>query len=201
MIVYTLMVEYEVRQTVIFSKWLSKIRDAVAKASIARRVARLENGNFGDSKSVGGGVYELRIDVGKGYRVYFTNKDNKMVVLLVGGDKSTQDEDKQLPKKWQRRFEMLETTKFDVAEYLDTEEVQSCYLNYVAEENDPDELLKAINDVARARGMTKIAKEADITREGLYKALSPDGNPAFSTVFKILNAIGYTLTPTPIARA
>ncbi|MBD5447938.1 MAG: hypothetical protein HDR32_09455 [Treponema sp.] len=52
---------------------------------------------------------------------------------------------------------MLETTKFDVAEYLDTEDVQSCYLNYVAEENDPDELLKAINDVARARGMTKTA--------------------------------------------
>lgn len=99
MIVYTLMVEYEVRQTVIFSKWLSKIRDAVAKASIARRVARLENGNFGDSKSVGGGVYELRIDVGKGYRVYFTNKDNKMVVLLVGGDKSTQDEDIKTAKK------------------------------------------------------------------------------------------------------
>lgn len=99
MIVYTLMVEYEVRQTVIFSKWLSKIRDAVAKASIARRVARLENGNFGDSKSVGGGVYELRIDVGKGYRVYFTSKDNKMVVLLVGGDKSTQDEDIKTAKK------------------------------------------------------------------------------------------------------
>ncbi|MDE6737024.1 MAG: putative addiction module antidote protein [Treponemataceae bacterium] len=96
---------------------------------------------------------------------------------------------------------MLETTKFDVAEYLDTEAVQNCYLNYVAEENNPDELLKAINDVERARGMTKIAKKADITREGLYKALSPDGNPAFSTVFKILNAIGYTLTPTPIARA
>lgn len=99
MIVYTLMVEYEVRQTVIFSKWLSKIRDSVAKVSIVRRVARLENGNFGDSKSVGGGVYELRIDVGKGYRVYFTNKDNKMVVLLVGGDKSMQDEDIKTAKK------------------------------------------------------------------------------------------------------
>lgn len=94
-----MMVKYEVRQTVIFSKWLSKIRDAVAKASIARRVVRLENGNFGDSKSVGGGVCELRIDVGKGYRVYFTNKDTKIVVLLVGGDKSTQDEDITAAKK------------------------------------------------------------------------------------------------------
>ncbi|MBD5435847.1 MAG: type II toxin-antitoxin system RelE/ParE family toxin [Treponema sp.] len=91
--VYTLIVEYEVRQTTVFSKWLSKIRDAVAKASIARRIARLEKGNFGDSKSVGGGVYELKIDVGKGYRVYFTNKGGRIVILLVGGDKSTQDED------------------------------------------------------------------------------------------------------------
>jgi len=54
--------------------------------------------------------------------------------------------------------------------------------------------------VARARGMTKTAKEAGITRDGLYKALAPEANPAFSTVFNILHAIGYTLTPTPIAK-
>ena len=74
---------------------------------------------------------------------------------------------------------MLETTKFDVAEYLDTEEVQSCYLNYVAEENDPDELLKAINDVARARGMTKTAKEAGITREGFTRLCRRTAIPLF----------------------
>lgn len=91
--------EYEVRQTKVFSKWLAKIKDAVAKASIARRVARLENGNFGDSKFVGGGVFELRIDVGKGYRIYFTNVGKKIVILLVGGDKSTQDEDIKIAKE------------------------------------------------------------------------------------------------------
>ena len=90
---------YEVRQTKIFSKWLSKLRDAVAKVAIAKRIVRLKDGNFGDSKSVGGGVFELRIDVGKGYRVYFTNKDDKIVILLVGGDKSTQDEDIKAAKK------------------------------------------------------------------------------------------------------
>ena len=90
-------------------------------------------------------------------------------------------------------------TKFDVAEYLDTEELQDGYLRYVASENDPAELLKAIKDVAKAKGMTKVAKDANITREGLYKALSSDGNPAFFTVFKILNAIGYTLAPMPIS--
>ena len=64
---------------------------------------------------------------------------------------------------------MEKLTEFDPSEYLDSEE-----------------LLKAINDVARARGMTKTVKEASITREGLYKALSPNGNPAFSTVWNIL---------------
>lgn len=92
-------VEYEVRQTIIFSKWFSKMRDAAAKTSIARRIARLENGNFGDSKSLGGGVYELRIDVGKGYRIYFTNTGKKIVILLVGGDKSTQEADIKIAKK------------------------------------------------------------------------------------------------------
>lgn len=85
--------EYEVRQTKVFSKWLERLKDSVAKLAIARRIVRLESGNFGDAKSVDSGVFELRIDVGKGYRVYFTNKDRKIVILLVGGDKSTQDED------------------------------------------------------------------------------------------------------------
>lgn len=90
---------YEIRQTTVFSQWLSKLKDTIAKISIARRIVRLGNGNFGDSKSVGEGVYELRIDVGKGYRVYFTNKENRIVVLLVGGDKSTQDKDIKNAKK------------------------------------------------------------------------------------------------------
>lgn len=95
---------------------------------------------------------------------------------------------------------MLETTSFDVAEYLDTEELREGYLELVAKDGTQEELLKAVSDVARARGMAKTAREAGITREGLYKALSPDGNPAFSTVWNILHSIGYTLTPTPIAK-
>ena len=94
---------------------------------------------------------------------------------------------------------MLKTTEFDVAEYLDTEELRKGYLELVAKDGTQAELLRAINAVARARGMTETAKEAGITREGLYKALSPNGNPTFSTVWNILHAIGYTLTPTPLS--
>lgn len=92
---------------------------------------------------------------------------------------------------------MIRTSKFDMAEYLDTEELREGYLDFVSEEGTPEEILKAISDVARARGMAKTAREAGITREGLYKALSPEGNPAFATVCKILNAIGCSLTLSP----
>ena len=90
---------YEVRKTKEFSKWLKKLKDALAKVAIVRRLDRMKEGNFGDSKSVGSGVFELRVDVGKGYRVYFTNKNNRVVILLVGGDKSTQEEDIKTAKK------------------------------------------------------------------------------------------------------
>ena len=93
---------------------------------------------------------------------------------------------------------MEKLTPFDPADYLDTEELQAGYLAEVAKENDPVELIKAIDTIARARGMAKTAREAGITREGLYKALSPKGNPSFATVFKVLNAIGFTLVPTPL---
>lgn len=96
---------------------------------------------------------------------------------------------------------MLKVTKFDVAEYLDTPETQKEYLRLVAEENDPDAFIEAVADVARAQGMTKTAKGASISRPGLYKALSPNGNPAFSTVFRILNAVGYTIVPVPLKTA
>lgn len=93
------MKQYEIRQTKIFSKWFIKLKDTVAKVAIAKRIVRLENGNFGDSKSVGDCVFELRIDVEKGYRVYFTNDGKEILILLVGGDKSTQDEDIKTAKK------------------------------------------------------------------------------------------------------
>ena len=93
------MMNYEVRQTKEFSKWLKNLKDSIAKIAIARRIVRMEDGNFGDSKSVGNKVFELRIGVGKGYRIYFTNKDSRIVFLLVGGDKSSQNKDIETAKK------------------------------------------------------------------------------------------------------
>jgi putative addiction module killer protein len=83
----------EVRKTEVFEAWFDKLRDRAAKIVIARRIDRSELGNFGDQKSVGDGVLELRIFVGPGYRVYFTRRGNEIVILLCGGDKSSQSAD------------------------------------------------------------------------------------------------------------
>jgi putative addiction module killer protein len=83
----------EVRETEEFSDWLSALRDARAKAKILVRIARLAAGNPGDVQSVGKGVSELRLNYGPGYRVYYIQRGTRYVLLLAGGDKSTQKKD------------------------------------------------------------------------------------------------------------
>ena len=83
----------EVRETAAFSDWLSGLRDHRAKARIAARVRRLAHGNPGDVAPIGEGVSELRIHAGPGYRVYFVRRGAALIVLLAGGDKSSQVQD------------------------------------------------------------------------------------------------------------
>ncbi len=83
----------EVRQTAIYAEWFAGLRDRQAKTRIDIRIRRLSLGNAGDVKPVGEGVSELRIPYGPGYRVYFVQKGELLVVLLAGGDKSTQETD------------------------------------------------------------------------------------------------------------
>jgi putative addiction module killer protein len=83
----------EVRKTPQFQKWLDNLKDAKAYARIETRLFRLALGLPGDVKPVGKGVSELRIDYGPGYRVYFTKQGNTLIIILAGGDKSTQAKD------------------------------------------------------------------------------------------------------------
>ena len=90
---------YIIQQTDTFASWLFHLKDLRGKAAIILRLRRLQAGNLGDAKSVGDGVTELRMDVGPGYRVYFTRRGKEIVLILAGGDKSSQTRDIALAKK------------------------------------------------------------------------------------------------------
>lgn len=86
---------------------------------------------------------------------------------------------------------------FDAADYLDNEIVIAEYLNAALEDPNPDVFLVAISDVAKARGMSKLAKDAGLGRESLYKALAPGAKPRYETVIKLLRALGVELSASP----
>jgi putative addiction module killer protein len=95
----------ETRQTEEFEAWLAELKDQIARKRIGQRIARIAIGNFGDVKSVGDKVAELRIDYGPGYRVYFTRQGNTVVILLCGGDKSSQNRDIERAKEMAAQLE------------------------------------------------------------------------------------------------
>ena len=88
-------------------------------------------------------------------------------------------------------------SRWDPADYLKSDEDMAAYLQACLEEapDDPTLMVAALGDIARARGMVQLAKETGLTREGLYKALSKDGNPSLGTVLKVLKALGLKFTP------
>ena len=93
----------------------------------------------------------------------------------------------------------METSKFDIADYLDSNEMIAEYLNVVLEEGDDSEIVVAIGNIAKAIGMTKIAEETGMSRPSLYKALSEGAKPQFSTIMKVLKAVGGQIRVNPIS--
>jgi len=143
------------------------------------------------------------VNFAKGYRVYFKEKDEKIIVLLIGGDKSTQQKDIKKAKESERNLEQIKqiekmkTSKFDIADYLDSKEMIAEYLNAVLEEGDNADVINAIGHIAKAIGMTKISEETGLSRPSLYKALSDGSKPQFATIMKVLKAIGGQIQVNP----
>ena len=88
----------------------------------------------------------------------------------------------------------LKTTKFDPADYLDSEEARAIYLSEALDTDDPAFIADALGVVARAKGMTAVAKSAKVSRESLYRSLKSNGNPEFGTILKVFGALGLKLT-------
>ena len=95
----------EVQTTELFDRWFSSLRDVRARARIDIRIRRLRQGNPGDVKTVGGGVFELRLTYGPGYRVYYIGRGEELVILLAGGDKSSQPKDIEVAKSLAKDLE------------------------------------------------------------------------------------------------
>ena len=95
--------------------------------------------------------------------------------------------------------EKITFAKYDPAEFINSKEDVIATLEIALEEDDPNLLLEVIGDIARSKGMTKIAKELNIDRRGLYKSLAPDGNPSFKTVFKLFDLLGLRVRLEPKA--
>ena len=95
----------------------------------------------------------------------------------------------------------LKTRPFDMANYLGSEEEIAEYLRQVLEDNDPAELAGALGDIARARGMTQLARDTGLSRESLYKSLSGERAPSSDTLFKVIHAMGFKLSLAPIVSA
>jgi probable addiction module antidote protein len=104
-----------------------------------------------------------------------------------------------MPKASRKKPITTETTPYDVAEHLRTPEEMAAYLDAWLEEapDDAAGIARALGDIARAKGMTQVARDAGLSRESLYKALSDDGNPSFATVLKVTHALGVRLHAAP----
>ena len=185
-----------------FDAWLAGLKDKVGRARIVHRIRSAEHGNFGDCEPVGEGVSEMRVHVGPCYRAYFTRRAEVVYLLLLGGDKSSQKRNIkraiEMARALDKELTMAKFAPFDAADYLNDEETVAEYITAALEDSNPDVFLTAVRDVARARGMAQLAKDAGLGRESLYKALTPGAKPRYDTMLKLLHALGVKLSASPV---
>jgi putative addiction module killer protein/probable addiction module antidote protein len=216
-------VEYEVRSSPAIDAWLRDLTDIAARDAINARIARLRRGLFGDRRSVGDRVSELRVDVGQGYRLYYTVRGRTIIFLLCGGSKKTQKADigkaEAMVKAADRKKreagggrvrerqagyaaetgepiitdEDITFTPFDAADYLERDSSQIYLLRDALASGHPGYIADAIGAVARARGLGNLERATGRKRQTLNKSLSRKGNPTLATLMTVLGALGLRL--------
>lgn len=160
----------KLRATTEFTSWLDRLSDVNGRARIQARIQRLASGNPGKYRRLKFGVCELKVDSGPGYRVYYTVMKTRI-------------------------------QNYDVAKHLRTPEEMAAYLEAsIAEcDGDPAFVAHALGDIARAKGMARVARDTGLGRESLYKALSANGNPQLGTILKVAKALGLEFGVKPVA--
>jgi putative addiction module killer protein/probable addiction module antidote protein len=187
-----------------FEEWFDRLKDGRTRGRILARINRLRLGNAGDWKALGGGVFEMRLDYGPGYRIYFGQEGSRITILLVGGTKGTQTKDIKERKDTgmsTKRANRPKTSDYKdfLFKRLQDEKLAADYLTAALTEGE-DAFLLALKDVAEARGgLGSLAKRANLNREGLYEMLSEKGNPRFSSLSAIMDALGIKLQFVPKA--
>jgi putative addiction module killer protein/probable addiction module antidote protein len=198
-----------------YEKWFKSLRDKRAQSRIVTRLDQVRAGNLGDCRSVGEGVIELRIDAGPGYRIYCGRSGATLVVLLLGGDKGSQQKDIDRAKWFWAELEAeadMKTYKTGIpyhdweVEQLrkDPELATECLKLALESLNSPEERggsLLTLRALAEAYGgIGAIAAKAGISRESLYRSLSPKGNPTLKTLIAVLSTMGLRLSVVPQPR-
>jgi probable addiction module antidote protein/putative addiction module killer protein len=200
---------FSVRPLPEFTTWLDGLKDLRVRGAVVERIKRLSFGLLGDFKAIGDGVIELRIDFGAGWRLYYTHGARRSSSCLravpnAHRRKISRGQGFGRIAEKRRELEIIKTInvddlpEFDPAQYLDNEESIAVYLTGILEANNAALLASALGDIARARGMTEIAKAAGITREALYKALRPNSAPRFDTISRVCAALGVRLVAQPM---
>ena len=176
-----------------FDEWFDSLRDMRMQAAVDARLTRIRAGNFGDCKSVGGGVFELRISFGPGLRIYYGLHGQKIVVLIGGGDKRSQPRDIRRVQELWKQFTKYASEKLqdDLLKRLGDPHYAAEYLAQVLAEKDSAAFLIALKDVVEAGGgMGNLAGRVGLKRPSLYKILSKSGNPTLETLQEILEPLG-----------
>jgi putative addiction module killer protein/probable addiction module antidote protein len=179
-----------------FEQWMDKLRGDTIHGRIIDRLEKVKRGNLGDWKALGEGANELRIDFGEGYRVYFGFDGDKIILFAV--------ERKDSPKASQRQRGIGETTmpkrtrSYDswLLKELTDPVVAADYINAASEDSE-EMLLVAMRNVAESHKMSRVAEEASVNRESLYKTLSAEGNPRLGNFRSILDVFGLKVLVAP----
>lgn len=184
-----------------FVDWFDRLRDRVAQAAVVQRLDRLQSGNPGDCRSLGGGLIELRVDTGPGYRVYLSRFKADATVRYRKGEEMAGRRKKALkPMKQRTRRAALSYDQWLRARLAADPDLSVEYLRQVLEQFEtPEELLLGLRRVAEVLGMSRVAEVAGLSRESLYRSLSAAGNPRLSTLVAVLRVAGLRLSVRPAA--